>query len=119
MHSIIKTKADDSNVNTKQEAFGLEASFAGEGMFNDTGIKTIVKNWVFTEDDPIIIDAQVDAAIELFENKASTDQALLMPPRTMMMRSQKLTMMTACPSVPTVLKSLKNILQLYVDTMKE
>ena len=49
-------------------AHGLEGSLVSDGSFTKAKIWAMAENWINVEDDPNIIDAEVDDAIELLEN---------------------------------------------------
>ena len=64
----ISVKAKDSGVNLSREARDIKGSLVSDGSFTKAEIREMAENWVQVEDDPDIIDAGVDEAIELLEN---------------------------------------------------
>ena len=50
-----------------QEAHGLKGSLVIDGSFTKYEIRAMTENWVQVEDDPNIIDSEVDEAIDLLD----------------------------------------------------
>ena len=46
----------------------MKVSLVSDGSFTKSEIKAMAENWVQVEDDPHIVDAEVDEEIELMEN---------------------------------------------------
>jgi hypothetical protein len=74
MHKL-QTKATESGPLNENEAYGLSGSFVGEGTFGLEEMVAMVKNWVLVEDNPVIMDTEVDDAIEALERDNSASQA--------------------------------------------
>ena len=51
-----------------QEAHGLKGSLVSDGSFIKAEMKVMAGNWLQVEDDPDIIDSELDEAIELLRN---------------------------------------------------
>jgi hypothetical protein len=66
----LQMKADESGVNTGTEAHGLQGSFVEEGAMSNEEMEAIVENWTFVEDDPCVIDAEIEEAINSLETEA-------------------------------------------------
>ena len=65
----LSVKAKELGVNVYQEAHGLKGSLVSDEYFTEAEIREMSENWVQVEDDPNIIDAEVDESIELLEKK--------------------------------------------------
>ena len=61
-------KSKDSGVNVYRASHGIKGSLVSYGYFTKSEIRAMVENWVQVEDDPDIIDDEVDESIELLEN---------------------------------------------------
>jgi hypothetical protein len=61
-------KADTTHVNTEREAYALQGSFVADGNeYTDEQLKVMAQNWIHVEDDPNIIDAEIDEELEDLE----------------------------------------------------
>jgi hypothetical protein len=69
----LQVKADASGIDTGREAYGLEGSFLGEVTLSNTEMEAVVQMWTSIEDDPHVIDAEIEEAIDLLETEASSD----------------------------------------------
>ena len=65
----LSVKAKELGVNVYQEAHGLKGSLVSDEYFTEAEIREMSENWVQVEDDPNIIDAEVDESIELLGKK--------------------------------------------------
>jgi hypothetical protein len=73
---LLQVKADaNGGVDTEQHACGLQSSFLDNAdALSDTEMEQIAENWTVFEDDPCVIDAEIDeAAIDLLQTEASSD----------------------------------------------
>ena len=64
----LEFKAKKLGVNFSQEAHSIKVSLVSDGSFTKAEMSAMAENWVNIEDDPDIIDAEVDEAIEIFKN---------------------------------------------------
>ena len=64
----IQAKSKELSVNVYQEAHGIKGSLVSDGSFTKAEIRSMAENWVQVEDDPGIIYAEVDEAIQILEN---------------------------------------------------
>ena len=61
-------KEKQSGVNVSLENNGIKGSLVSDGFFTKYEMRATAKNWVQVEDDPDIIDAEADEAIQLLES---------------------------------------------------
>ena len=71
----LKIKFDEKKLNTSAEASVLEGSFVTEGTFTNHEWESIAEHWADIEDDPFIIDHEVDEAIQEMNNVLTTNEA--------------------------------------------
>ena len=64
----LSVKVKESGVNVAWEARVLQGSLVSDGSFTKVEMRAMAENWVKVEDDPDIIDTEVDEAIEILEN---------------------------------------------------
>ena len=62
---IISVQAKQSVVNFSQGGHGLKVPLVSDGNFTKSKIRHMTENWVQVEDDPDIIDSDVDESIGL------------------------------------------------------
>ena len=60
-------KAKELGVIIYQEAHGLKGVLLCDTLFTKYEIRAMHENWIQVEDDPDIINAEVDEAVEIFE----------------------------------------------------
>ena len=63
--STLSVKEKYSGVNVSGEDHGLKLSLVIDGSFTTPEIRVVAENWVQVEDDPDIIDDEVDEDIDL------------------------------------------------------
>ena len=61
----ISVKKKESGVYTYQKAHGLKVLLVSDGFFRRDEIRRVAEYWVQVEDDPDIIDDEVDEDIDL------------------------------------------------------
>ena len=61
----LSVREKQSGVSVYRQAYGLKGLPLSNGSFTKLKITAMAENWVQVEDDPDIIDAEVDEEIEL------------------------------------------------------
>ena len=65
----LRVKAVATHADAEREAYALEGSFAALGNdYTDEQLKVMAQYWIDVEDDPDIIDADIDKALQVLEN---------------------------------------------------
>jgi hypothetical protein len=74
----LQVKAHASGIDAGRHAHGLQGSFLEEGaLLSNTEMEVMVEIWTTIEDDPHVIDAEIDEAIDLLETDTSSDMILV------------------------------------------
>ena len=61
--SSLQLKYQESKLDTNTMAIAFKDSFVSEGDFTADEFSSIVKNWIYIEDDPDVIDCEVEEAM--------------------------------------------------------